>query len=144
MKPCRVMSDRRKEHDRTAGAEGTDDELGEEAEGGDEAEVVEPEVVDDDSAAADVFEDDEEEEEASGSLVRFDPLQRYMAEARRYPLLSREEEKELAIRFVHAGDVDAAYRLVTANSAPGGHGGARVREARAATCSTSCRRATSA
>ncbi|HER20384.1 MAG TPA: sigma-70 family RNA polymerase sigma factor, partial [Chromatiales bacterium] len=49
------------------------------------------------------------------SLVRFDPLQRYMAEARRYPLLSREEEKDLAIRFVQAGDVDAAYRLVTAN-----------------------------
>lgn len=85
---------------------------------GDDVEVVEPEVVDDETAAVEVFDDDvlEDEDEASaGPLVPYDPLQRYMAEARRYPLLSREEEKALAIRFVEEGDVDAAYRLVTAN-----------------------------
>lgn len=57
----------------------------------------------------------DEAEGARGSLVRYDPLQRYMMEARRYPLLSREEEKELAIRYLETGDVDAAYGLVTAN-----------------------------
>ncbi len=58
---------------------------------------------------------DLEIEEAKGSLVPFDPLRRYLAEIRRYPLLSREEEQELAIRYKEHGDVRAAYQLVTAN-----------------------------
>ncbi len=33
-----------------------------------------------------------------GALVPFDPLQRYLTEIRRYPLLSREEEHALAVR----------------------------------------------
>jgi RNA polymerase sigma-32 factor len=44
-----------------------------------------------------------------------DPLRRYMSEIMRHPLLSREEEHELAVRLRETGDVDAAYRLVTAN-----------------------------
>ena len=48
-------------------------------------------------------------------LVRYDPLRAYMAEVARHPLLSREEEHELALRFSRTGDVDAAYRLVAAN-----------------------------
>jgi len=38
-----------------------------------------------------------------------------MAEVRRYPVLSREEEHELAVRYHEHGDQEAAYRLVTAN-----------------------------
>jgi RNA polymerase sigma-32 factor len=38
-----------------------------------------------------------------------------MAEVQRHPLLSREEEHALALRYRETGDVDAAYRLVTAN-----------------------------
>ena len=49
------------------------------------------------------------------SLARLDPLQLYIQDIRRYPLLSREEEHALAKRFVETGDVDAARRLVTAN-----------------------------
>ncbi len=49
------------------------------------------------------------------ALVPYDPLQRYLAEIRRYPLLTREEEHELAVRFQRDRDVDAAYRLVTGN-----------------------------
>jgi RNA polymerase sigma-32 factor len=51
------------------------------------------------------------------ALVPHDPLQRYMAEVSRHPLLSREEEKELAWRYFKDPEhnVDAAYRLVTAN-----------------------------
>jgi len=49
------------------------------------------------------------------SLVRHDPLQSYVQEIRRYPLLSRDEEHVLAVRYAETGDVDAARRLVTAN-----------------------------
>ena len=49
------------------------------------------------------------------ALVRFDPLQQYLQEVGQYGLLSREEEKELAIRVREHGDPEAAYRLVTSN-----------------------------
>lgn len=52
---------------------------------------------------------------ARAALVPYDPLQHYLTEIRRYPLLSREEEHELAVRYLDDGDPDAAYRLVTAN-----------------------------
>jgi len=52
---------------------------------------------------------------ASGSLVPFDPLSRYFAELRRFPVLSREEEVEIARRYKKHGDPKDAYRLVTAN-----------------------------
>jgi len=55
------------------------------------------------------------EPSSGGALVAYDPLQRYLSEIRRYALLSREEEHELAVRYKEAGDVQAAYRLVTAN-----------------------------
>ena len=48
-------------------------------------------------------------------LSRADALQRYMAEVGRHPLLTRDEEHELAARFVKTRDPDDAYRLVTAN-----------------------------
>jgi RNA polymerase sigma-32 factor len=44
-----------------------------------------------------------------------DSLHWYAAEIRRYPLLSREEEYVLAVRYKEDGDMQAAYRLVTAN-----------------------------
>ncbi len=50
-----------------------------------------------------------------GGLVRYDPLRAYMAEVARHPVLSREEEHALAVRYQETGDVDAAYRLVASN-----------------------------
>ena len=50
-----------------------------------------------------------------GALVPFDPLQIYLMEIKRYELLSREEERELAIKIRENSDDKAAYRLVTAN-----------------------------
>ncbi len=44
-----------------------------------------------------------------------DPLEQYLREVNRYPLLTREEEFDLARRFVDTGDPDAARALVTAN-----------------------------
>ena len=49
------------------------------------------------------------------SLVKFDPLQHYLAEISQYQLLTREEERELAIRVQEQEDKEAAYQLVTAN-----------------------------
>jgi RNA polymerase sigma-32 factor len=53
--------------------------------------------------------------EEATALTRADPLSRYMYEIGQHPLLSREEEHALAVRYVEEGDVDAAYRLVAAN-----------------------------
>jgi RNA polymerase sigma-32 factor len=50
-----------------------------------------------------------------GSLARRDPLAAYMAETRRYPLLSPEEEHALAVKLVAHGDTAAARRLIEAN-----------------------------
>lgn len=44
-----------------------------------------------------------------------DPLVLYLQEIRKYPLLTREEEIELAKRYKEKGDVEAAYKLVTSN-----------------------------
>lgn len=44
-----------------------------------------------------------------------DLLSYYLAEVRKYPLLSPEEEKEYAISYQETGDRDAAEKLVTAN-----------------------------
>jgi len=42
-------------------------------------------------------------------------LQRYMTEISNYPVLSREEEYELAMKYKNDGDLDAARKLVTSN-----------------------------
>ncbi|MEE9566243.1 MAG: RNA polymerase factor sigma-32 [Desulfobacteria bacterium] len=52
---------------------------------------------------------------ADTALVKFDPLQRYLQELSQYELLTKEEEREFAIRVQEEGDRDAAYRLITSN-----------------------------
>jgi RNA polymerase sigma-32 factor len=83
----------------TAADVDSDDGEGEASGDGD---VIEPEV-------------DESEGERGQALAPFDPLQRYLTEIRRYPLLTREEEKQLGIRYREQEDVEAAYKLVTGN-----------------------------
>jgi RNA polymerase sigma-32 factor len=51
----------------------------------------------------------------SKSLVTTDPVTRYMNEIGRYPLLTREQEHELAVRYKETGDPKAAEALVTSN-----------------------------
>lgn len=51
----------------------------------------------------------------SKTLVKFDPLQRYLSEISQYRLLTREEEVQLGKRIQEGGDTDAAYQLVTSN-----------------------------
>jgi RNA polymerase sigma-32 factor len=53
--------------------------------------------------------------ERGGSLVKRDPMQAYMTEARRFPLLTPEEEHSLAVRLFEGGDRGAARKLIEAN-----------------------------
>jgi len=49
------------------------------------------------------------------SLVKFDPLQRYLSEINRHKLLTRQEEIDLGIKIQEHDDPDAAYTMVTSN-----------------------------
>jgi RNA polymerase sigma-32 factor len=86
-----------------------------------EGEPGEEDVAPEEAAAAseppaeETRDEEEDDDAAATSLVPHDPLQRYLAEIRRHSLLSREEEREIAIRYRETQDVEAAYRLVTAN-----------------------------
>ncbi|MEI8024823.1 MAG: RNA polymerase factor sigma-32 [Pseudomonadota bacterium] len=51
----------------------------------------------------------------SKSLSSLTPLQLYLQEISKYPLLEPEEELELAKRHFDEGDVAAAHRLITSN-----------------------------
>jgi RNA polymerase sigma-32 factor len=44
-----------------------------------------------------------------------DPVKRYLSEIRHYPILTKEEEQELATDFLDSGSSDAALKLVTSN-----------------------------
>lgn len=81
---------------------------------------------------SDSSEDSEENEEGSGkelnkvfpvktnssssrALVKFDPLQSYLQEIKHIPVLSKEEEHELAVRYKKDGDRAAGLKLVVSN-----------------------------
>jgi RNA polymerase sigma-32 factor len=69
---------------------------------------LEPDAIDvPESLATDV--------QVGGALVPLDNLSRYLAEIRRIPVLTREEEHALAVRWREKGDRQAAWQLVTAN-----------------------------
>ncbi len=80
-----------------------------------ESETVEPEVGAEGESADEEPLEPEVELDDDHALIPQDALGRYLAEIRRHPLLTPEEERELAVRYREAGDVEAAYRLVTAN-----------------------------
>src|SRR5437762_12697266 len=63
----------------------------------------------------DIIDDDKDVDSRSKALVAFDPLQSYLAEIRRVPLLSREKEHRLAVDYKEYGNVEPAYKLVTSN-----------------------------
>ncbi|HEY3197618.1 MAG TPA: RNA polymerase factor sigma-32 [Nitrospirales bacterium] len=49
------------------------------------------------------------------SLAPYDPLHRYLAEVRKYPFLSKEEELQLVHEFQTTGNRDAAIKLILSN-----------------------------
>ena len=59
-------------------------------------------------------------------LARADALQRYMAEVARHPLLTREEEHDLAARYVQTRDPHARLPAGHCQPAAGGQNRARV------------------
>lgn len=77
--------------------------------------AVDVEAVAEGGVVEESAEEGGEDAEAESSLVPFDPLQRYLSEIRHHAILTREEEKEIAVQYKEQGDVDAAYRLVTSN-----------------------------
>lgn len=71
-----------------------------------------PETQDDLNLNLPVLAEDEAESALTSST---DPVARYLMEIRRYPLLDREQEHDLAVRLYETGDSKAAEQLVTAN-----------------------------
>lgn len=67
------------------------------------SEVLEPEFSTDAESAA------------STALAPADPLARYLQELRKYPLLTKDEEYKLAVKYRETGDPQAAEILVTSN-----------------------------
>ena len=55
------------------------------------------------------------EEEEKKLPVKFDPLQKYLQEISKYPVLSREEEEKIAKAYYEAKDPRLAYKLVVSN-----------------------------
>ncbi|MBA4392683.1 MAG: RNA polymerase subunit sigma-70 [Desulfobacca sp.] len=53
--------------------------------------------------------------QSKGEVIPYDPLQRYLHEINRYPLLTLEEEKVLLVKYHQAQEPDLAYKLITAN-----------------------------
>ncbi|HEX3034618.1 MAG TPA: RNA polymerase sigma factor RpoH [Thermodesulfobacteriota bacterium] len=60
--------------------------------------------------------EEKEKERISQSLpATTTSMERYLAEISNYPVLSREEEYELAKRYKETGDLEAARKLITSN-----------------------------
>jgi RNA polymerase sigma-32 factor len=80
--------------------------------------ALDPETIDadgDDDAILDAAEAAEVAAERQAALVPYDPLSRYLAEVRRFPLLTREEEIVIAKRYTEHQNPEDAFKLVTAN-----------------------------
>ncbi|HEU4411751.1 MAG TPA: RNA polymerase factor sigma-32 [Polyangiaceae bacterium] len=98
--------------------EGQDDEL-------DAVVDVPAEVVEEIDAPAELDDGDGEAPAAARApragadedvaISRHDPLQAYLREVQRHPLLTPDEEHQLATRYATTGDVNSAARLVTSN-----------------------------
>ena len=52
---------------------------------------------------------------SKGGLQKSSLLNQYLAEVRRYPILSQEEEHALAVRYIEEGDEEAGKQLVKSN-----------------------------
>ncbi len=93
-----------------------------EAEDVEEAEVLESEAFLDQEIPAEEFDvplstqpGEPVDESQDTSLVPYDPLQRYLAEVRKYPFLSKEEELQLFHDYRTTGDREAAVKLILSN-----------------------------
>jgi RNA polymerase sigma-32 factor len=93
--------------------DGVDEEMAREASGT----VIDVEPTGEEEAVDDSYLDrlEKEARKERVTLIKRDPMQAYMQEARRFPLLTPDEEKALAVRLFEHGDNAAARRMVEAN-----------------------------
>ncbi len=77
--------------------------------------VLIPEIVEEEPEEKENKGDSKEITLKSGLPATTTSLQRYIAEISNYPVLSREEEYELAKKYREEGDLEAARKLITAN-----------------------------
>jgi RNA polymerase sigma-32 factor len=82
---------------------------------GDDQEATTGTTQDGDDAEVELMAPPKPEPKRKASLARHDPLQAYMKEVQRYPLLSPEKEHDLAVRYREKDDLGAARDLITAN-----------------------------
>lgn len=86
-----------------------------------EDDEIDEELDDDDYIPEDELIDIQEELKALSpssnekSLAATNPMTKYMQEVNRYPLLTKEEEYDLAVKFREDNDQEAAEKLVTSN-----------------------------
>ena len=83
--------------------------------GGDQSRAVTPELVDNLLDPKPVHGGDRPASDSSTAVAPVTTLQRYLAEVRRYPFLSKEEELQLFHEYQTQGSRDAAVRLILAN-----------------------------
>jgi RNA polymerase sigma-32 factor len=88
----------------------------------DVGEEIEAEIIDDERrpAVLDPYLQEADETEVAEipeerGLVLSTGLQRYLADIRKYPLLTPQEERELAFRAYEQGDLEARNKLVSSN-----------------------------
>jgi RNA polymerase sigma-32 factor len=93
--------------------DGVDEQMAHEASGS----VIDVEPTGEEEAVDDSYLErlEKEARKERVTLIKRDPLQAYMQEARRFPLLTPDEEKALATRLFEHGDTAAARRMVEAN-----------------------------
>lgn len=76
-------------------------------------EILDPEIIADDELIND---DDAALPAVSSRAVSvFDPLTTYLREIARYPKLTQEEEKQLALKYIEKKDLKAARKLILSN-----------------------------
>lgn len=81
-----------------------------------EIDYLPPEEIQEFNMEADMREDvHSDPDDSSTSLVRYDPLQHYLAEIRKYRFLTKEEEYHLAVKYKEKGDLEAISKLIMAN-----------------------------
>ena len=78
-------------------------------------EIVVPEIEVDDDERSETLDRSMDIKESSGKPVLYDPVSAYYQTIRHYPVLTRDKEKELGVRYLETEDVEAAYTLVTSN-----------------------------
>ena len=77
-----------------------------------------PAAIEETSHTPDVFVVEDTDEESSVTergLARRDLLDTYLREISRFPMLDREKEHSLALRYLHDKDLEAAKTLVQSN-----------------------------